>query len=427
MIAKSEDFKTALSTVRERIATAKRHGTRKGFIDYHGCLSVTHDFICILEDADKIAELGEYTFAYSVAALILINLAKLADTADDSAGGITDTRGYVDDVLQKVCSCAKYDSRNADYIFLQSIKDSQNKAFEGSYEFAYDLLLNTACLATKDNKNKMYDALNNLYSKIGETSFSLWAGELDAIVRLEIIKATDDEADVADFINANLKYDAVRRVAVNNAIAADNYLHAEKLCFEKLTPGKDTNGYSQQSEWRYLLFEIYDKSGDTEKKIRITEDLLFNFETKYYGILKQMLIEKGVWDSKYPLLLNQLEQRLPYHLFMKILSDEGEIGRLLEEIRKHSSSVFDYGQQLVVEFPIETYSLCAYEVHRQAREANNRTEYKKVCRLIKKLFDIGGADEAKRIIAELKLQYPRRPAFLEELDALAVRLTKKRK
>lgn len=427
MIPKSKDFKTALSAVRERIATAKRHGTHRGFIDYHGCISVTRDFICILEDADKTAELGAYTFAYSVAALILINLAKLGGTADDSAGGITDTRSYVEDVLKKVCSGVKYGSKDAEYIFLQSIKDSQNKALEGWEEFAYDLLSNTSRLATNDNKNKMHEALNNLHSKIGETSFSLWAGEQDSLVRLEIIKATDGEAGVTDFINANLKYDAVRLVAVNNAIAANNYLHAEKLCLEKLSSDKDANGYFQRSEWRYLLFEIYDQSADTEKKIRTAEDLLFRFDTKYYGILKQMLIEKGVWDSEYPLLLKQLGQRLPYHLFMKILSDEGETSRLLEEIRKHSPSIFDYGQQLVVEFPIETYSLCVDEVRRQAREADNSTKYKKICGLIKTLFDFGGVDEAKSVIAELKLKYPRRPAFLEELDALAVRLAKKRK
>lgn len=336
-------------------------------------------------------------------------------------------RSNVEDVLQKVCSGVKYGSSDADYIFLQSIKDSQNKAFEGWDEFAYDLLLKTARLATKDNKNKMYEALDNLLSKIGETSLSLWAGEQDAIVRLEITKATGSESDTADFIDANLRYDAVRRVAVNYAIAAENYLHAEKLCLEKLSPGKDINGYFRQPEWRYLLFEIYDKSGDTEKKIRTAKDLLLRFDTKYYGILKQMLIEKDVWGSEYPLLLSQLGQRLPYHLFMKILSDEGETGRLLEEVRKYSSGVFNYGQQLAVEFPIETYSLCVDEVREQAHEADNRIKYKKICGLIKKLFDFGGVDEAKSAIAELKLKYPRRPAFLEELDSLTVKLAKKGK
>jgi len=140
------EFKAAMSAVREQIAAAKRRGSRNGLIDYHGCISVTRDFIEILVDARKAAERGEYAFAYSVAALILINLAKLASTADDSAGGITDTRGYVEDVLEKACVGVEYGSKEAEYIYLQSIKDSQNKAFDGWEEFAYDILLKTAML-----------------------------------------------------------------------------------------------------------------------------------------------------------------------------------------------------------------------------------------------------------------------------------------
>ena len=106
MTIKSEEFKTAMSAVRERVAVAKRRGTRSGFIDYHGCISVCNELIAILEDSRKASERGNCEYAYSVAALILVNCAKLASSADDSAGGITDTRGYVEDVLKKACSGA---------------------------------------------------------------------------------------------------------------------------------------------------------------------------------------------------------------------------------------------------------------------------------------------------------------------------------
>jgi len=131
MLPKSDEFKDALSAVREQIAAAKRRGTRGGFIGYYGCMSVIRDFVDILEGAGRAAERGEYAFAYSVAALILINLGKLVSTADDSAGSITDARGYVADVLEKTCSGVDYGSKEAECIYLQSIKDSQNKAFDG--------------------------------------------------------------------------------------------------------------------------------------------------------------------------------------------------------------------------------------------------------------------------------------------------------
>lgn len=193
MTPKPEAFRAAMSAVREQIAVAKRRGTRSGFIDYHGCLSITHDFIDILKRAGKAAERGEYAFAYLVAALILINLAKLASKADDSAGGITDARGYVEEVLEKSCAGVGYGLKEAEYIYLQSIKDSQNKAFDGWDEFAYDVLLKTALLATEDNEGKMHAAADNLHRKASEGAYPSWADEYNATIRLEIQKATNSE------------------------------------------------------------------------------------------------------------------------------------------------------------------------------------------------------------------------------------------
>ena len=188
--AKSEQFKASMSAVRQRIAASKRHVTHNGFIDYYGCISVTNDLIEILEEAEKLTESGEYIHAYSVAALVLINLAKLASSADDSAGGITNAMGYVKNVLEKVCSGVEYGSDDADYILSQSLTDSRNKAFEGWAEFAYNLLLPAARLSTVKNAGKLYDVLNELSVKLSQKEHSSWYLESDCLVRLTVGKKT---------------------------------------------------------------------------------------------------------------------------------------------------------------------------------------------------------------------------------------------
>ena len=219
MTPKSPEFKAALSAVRKDIATAKRRGTRSGFIDYSGCISVTNDFMDIIVDAKKATSRREYAFAYSVAGLVQINLAKLASSADDSSGCITDTRFYVKELLEIVCSGVERGSDEAEYILLQSIKDSQNEAFNGWIEFAYDILLKTARLAVEENENQMLTALDELYGKAKQDVWSNWVDEFDALGRLEIIKATGSEVDAIDYVNENLKYDKIRRVAVEMALA----------------------------------------------------------------------------------------------------------------------------------------------------------------------------------------------------------------
>lgn len=426
MTPKSEQFKTAISSVRERIAAAKRHGTHSGFIDYNGCISVCDEFITILEEAGITAQHGEYTYAYSVAALILINLAKLAVSADDSAGGITDTQGYVEDVLEKACSGVEYGSADADFIFLQSIKDSRNKAFDDWDEFSYDLLKMTARLATAKNVDKLYAVLDEFSIKLERDNYSSWHLESDCLVRLAAITAVDGVETADRFMNDNLRYDGIRRIAVRNSIDKGDTVGAEKLCLDKIN--STDSDYHWTREWYDLLYEVYLKMDDKDKQADLAENLLVNkHDTKYYAILKNILIDKGMWEAEYPPLLERLGQNLPYHLYLDILSAESETQRLLAVVCVHPSSVFDYGKQLAAEFPKETYELCLDEIRKQAAEADNRMKYKKVCGIIKKLFEFGGISETVSVIGELKAKYPRRPAMIEELDLLAMKLARKKK
>lgn len=426
MTPKSEQYKTAMSAVRERIAAAKRYGTRRGFIDYSGCISVCDEFISILEETGKAAQHGDFAYAYSVAALVLTNCAKLAGSADDSAGGITDTQGYVEDVLEKVCSGVEYGSAEAEFIFLQSIKDSRNKAFDGWDEYPYDLLKPTARLATVKNVSKLYAVLEEFKTKPSLKNYSSWYLECDCLVRLAAITAVDGEQSADRFITDNLKYDSVRRIAIRNAIGKSDYTCAEKLCLDKLNFAD--RDYHWTKEWYNLLFEVYLKMDDKDKQAVLAEDLLVNkHDAKYYAVLKNLLTEKGMWEAEYPSLLERLGKNLPYHLYLDILSSEGETHRLLAVLRVHPSSVFDYGKQLSAEFPIETYVICLDEIRKQAAEADNRIKYKKVCGVIRKLFEFGGIAETVSVIGELKTKYPRRPAMLEELDLLTAKLAKRRK
>jgi len=426
MTPKSNEFKAALSSVRKRIADAKRHGTHRGFIDYNGCISVCNEFINILKEVDKYIECGEYTYAYSVVSLVLLNCAKLAGSADDSAGGITDTRGYIKDLLEKICSATARGSAEASFIFLQSIKDSGDKAYDGWEEFAYDLLLPAARLAAADNVEKLYNALDELEAKLSQKSYSSWYLEHDRLIRLAAITAVDGGQAAERYISDNLRFDGIRRIAVNNAISGNELNIAEELCLERIN--SINRDYHWTREWYDMLIEVYGKSDDKAKLAELADDLLVNkHDTKYYAILKQLLTKEGVWDTEYPRLLERLSQNLPYHLYMGILSKEGETRRLFEEIRKHPSEVFTYGKQLSDGFQLETIGICLDEIRKQAAEADNRIKYKKVCGNIKKLYEYSGFSETEAVITELKAKYPRRPAMADELDALMIKLAKKRK
>jgi len=423
MDAKSPEFKAAMSAVRERIATVKRRERRDGYIDYYGCRNICHEFQNILEETHKSVVREHYVYAYSVAVLVQTNLAKLANTADDSAGGITDTQSYVDELLEKVCGAVEYESPDARYIFSQSAKDSGNKAFDGWTEFAYNILKKTARLAEEDTEQKMHTALDELLCK-SKDSYSRWYLEHDALVCLEIIKVTHEEIDAESFIKENMEYSGIRKIAIQNAIDKGNFRLAEELCLEKVTNETARHEWSRPCEWRYLLYEIYDKEGNAQKKIETAKGLLFGFDSKYYVVLKELLTEQGLWEQEYDGLLSALSSSLPQHMYMDILSKENETAKLLDEVRKYPVSVFTYGKQLSGEFLQEVCDICVAEIYRQADEAKDRKKYKKVCGNIKSLFDYGGASKAEAIIADLTTKYSRRAAFVDELKSLSQKFDK---
>jgi hypothetical protein len=155
--------------------------------------------------------------------------------------------------------------------------------------------------------------------------------------------------------------------------------------------------------------------------------LIHKKDTSYYAILKSLLIEQGTWDKAYQPLLVRLSRSLPYDLYMSILSKEGEIDKLMGELREHPSMVFHYGKQLSIDFPSEIFAICLNLIRGQAAESSYRKMYKDVCTNIRKLFDFGGVSEVANIIEELKGKYPRRPAMIDELEKLAVSLSKEKK
>lgn len=374
MAPKSEEFKNAMSVVRDRIAAAKRRGTHRGFIDYQGCIFVCNELVTILQEAGEAAERGNCEYAYSVAALVLVNCARLAGSADDSAGGITDTRFYIGEVLKKACSGVERGSVGAEFIFLQSLKDSRNKAFDGWDEFAYDLLQPTAELASDKNVNKLYAVLDEFDAKLSQEKYSSWHLESDCLVRLTAITAIDGEQAADRFIDENLKYDDIRRIAIRKDLVKSEFHRAERLCRDKINV--TDHGYHWTREWYDMLFEVYLKSGAKERQAELAEYLLTGkCDTKYYNILKQLLSEKNVWNAEYPLLLEKLAQNLPYNLYMGILAKEGETRRLLEQLIAQPSEVFTYGKQLSAEFPAETYAICLDEIRKQAGEADTRIKF----------------------------------------------------
>lgn len=100
---------------------------------------------------------------------------------------------------------------------------------------------------------------------------------------------------------------------------------------------------------------------------------------------------------------------------METLKQESETELLMEQVRLHLETVFQYGNVLVQTYKKEIFELCIAVIRERAVQSSNRKEYQKLCAIIELLAGFGGQDEAQSLIIEFLQTYPRRPALLDEL------------
>lgn len=416
---KSEKYKTTMSEIRAKIADVKRRSTKQGSIGYYGCIDICNTLSKVLEDAERLVNQREYFLAFSMITLVVINNAKLASKGDSSSGCISDVQWYAEQLMENICNSDEIKGTSeASEIFSQALKDSQNAAFDDWEDFSYSILISAANVSTKENISKLYGILDEIANKRKNQKYSVYK-EWDCLVRIKAIRVVDGFDAANEYANKNLQYHDVRKAAVQMAIESKNYSHAEKLCNEIIDEkGRDNFG---AREWFELLLEVYEKSGNDEAKINLVHELLVDrHEAKYYGMYKELLQRFGRWEQESSALMNELEYSVFYESFADILWKENKEFRLLEHMKKYPSIALYYTEKLGTKYSDVTYPLCIAEIENYAEQASNRKQYKKVCSEIKRLSHCGV--DVMPLIEKLKENYPRRSAFVDELEKLSAKI-----
>lgn len=205
------------------------------------------------------------------------------------------------------------------------------------------------------------------------------------------------------------------------ALLSYNLEHGEFAKAETLCLGRLKNEQSPYScrEWRERLYEVYETAQNTEKTMTTAKQLLLDGDGKYYDILKNLLIQTGTWEETYEPLMDELLQKLPDHILFEILLKEREYRILLDRIETTSGNeIFRYGAKIAEEFPGEVVMVYRAKLEELAEQAGNRKEYQEICCHMKELAVFGGTDILRVMIADFRILYKRRKAFMEELAEL---------
>ena len=302
-------------------------------------------------------------------------------------------------------------------LFNSIIKAAKNKAFDGWEELAYRLLRSTVHLVQEE---KQAQAIYDLFPILG-TMYDDKEYPDRYVITQGIIERLEGAEAAERYRMEHLHVPEIRRTVVEEAIAAERYDLAEKLCLEAIAV--DIRHW-EPSQWAYCLERIYEKIGDTAKLTVIVEQIMMKRVPSYYPKLKALYDAEGTWEQRKESVLNKLSKAYMPHEYAALLAAVGETARLLDVVKENQNLIEPYGKQLAREYPGETYRIYEAYILNESAAVTDRRKYKGVCRVIKSYHAAGGKTEARTMIERLIEMYPRRVAMVDELETLDRRLKK---
>lgn len=418
-VSDEDEINSSKKLIRQYINSAKR----KGFIDWRSADYALQGAELTLEKAKEKIESGKPERSIELSIAVLSIVVKMLDFTDDSNGSISPVmNGGINTIDEAVIAGAdQLTEKEQKKLFQMIIKEALNARYDGWSDWRYDLL--KICIKfckINDLREKLESELNKLIHKVYEDSWTARYEENAAkLLLLEIIEKFDDPEKAEKFIYENIRYFDFREKAITLELQRGNYEKVIDLCLEEEESDNKRPGYVLKCmEYRYRAYELM---GDIEKQKQLAHELIFKNEYEYYNKLKG-LYTIGEWENVLTAIVEKFEQRAYYpSTYLSIIKAENMTGKILEYCKREPYHLADLYPDIIASHFDEVNELFIDYINRNAAEANERRKYKGVCKLIKTYNKACGANQTQQIIEELKQKYPRRPAFLDELQKLKIK------
>jgi hypothetical protein len=173
----------------------------------------------------------------------------------------------------------------------------------------------------------------------------------------------------------------------------------------------------RQTEYSAKLIDLYSMRKQHKE---YKEELLFQVfscrqdKLDYVNRLKSVC-EQAEWETYREEIL---KGRIGWQIKYPLLEAEGMYERLLKEIVAEGSIVFldQYEKVLKKKFPEQVRDAYTAYIKKQADVVSDRKRYKDLMKYLKKIITYpNGKEIAKKVAAEWRVCYYRRPAMMDEL------------
>lgn len=161
--------------------------------------------------------------------------------------------------------------------------------------------------------------------------------------------------------------------------------------------------------------------GDTPALINLYRSLLTaRWNTFHYYYKLKELVPQKEWPAQYELIKNQSDDE---DFLIRLYAAEKDYPTLFQAIMDADYNIQQLVKSHLPNMPEEYHEpllqRAIYELARVASQAGNRKEYAQIASRIRELAKLPGARVlTEALVARLRSEYRKRPAFIEELSKL---------
>lgn len=412
-----EEITTAKALIRDYIKGAKS----SGFIHWRRMDEAMQGAYMVLDNAEKKNDRGSYVHAVKLALEIMPPVVASTRYADDSGGEITFVTRKTMKIIKNAVEMGM-DELSPDEqkeIFKAVLKEAKNKRYNDWDEWRFDLL-EAIIPFGKDSKLRII-LEKELDKLLNDTAQNEWSRRhTDQSIKqlqLSLLEVSGTEESTIDaFIEENLRHDQFREKAIERAMERNDYEKAEQLCFDG--EKQDTSYAGLIHKWKDYRYQVYEQQGNLERQRSMAYELVTSYyEYKDYQRLKE-LYSAQEWQEVFEQLLSELEEDNNRGLYLTIIEEERLVDRILAYAIARPSSIVELYPYLIDKHLEVVNNLFVDLIMYNAEKASERRLYKEVCKDIRKYKKACGETNSRKLIEALISMYPRRPAFLDELQKI---------
>lgn len=400
----------------------KQSSDRHGFVTYRNVRYAIAGAEKVMEKSEEALECGHYLRAAKISFCIIHEMGDLLQKCDDSDGYVG---GLIEESLKIVQSAAseyEYNSyKDGPALFQLLLKEVLHPNLKGWNEWQLSLLESAIYLLTNDAQRDLW---NNLIARLesqdeNRSSYSTYFIEQAALLRYHVILKLEGDSQALKFLRDHLDITAFRDMAIEEAIKRQQFDKALELAQQGEQKDAIKGLPGLVDKWKKHRYDIYELTHQVESQAILAEEFALSGNYSYYLRFKE-LYSKNEWVAAYKSFLDKLESNCDRNggaasLYPRVLIEEKETHRLLKYVQQHKRLLVDYYPHLLDGHAEEVFLLFGQVILEDAMRSTKRSEYRKVCGIIRHLMKAGGEVQARKLIEQLNHTYPHRVALKDEL------------